>query len=47
LTNADLVYADLTNANLFYAIVTNAYFYGTTWSNTIWTDGIAYDTNQA
>jgi uncharacterized protein YjbI with pentapeptide repeats len=37
----------LTNANFGGAIVTNADFYNTIWSNTIWTDGIAYDTNQS
>ena len=47
LTNAYLGNADLSGANFEYAIVTNADFWGTTWSNTIWTDGFAYNTNQA
>ena len=57
LTNADLRVADLTYANLYGANLTDADFSGanvtsasfsyTTWSNTIWTDGVAYDTNQA
>ena len=47
LTNADLRYADLTNADFTSATVTNADFYGTTWSSTIWTDGFAYNSNQA
>jgi uncharacterized protein YjbI with pentapeptide repeats len=45
--NADLRNADLTDASFRFATVTNANFFGTTWSNTIWTDGVAYDTNQA
>ena len=47
LTDADLSYADLTDADFYSATVTNADFTGTTWSNTMWTDGVAYDTNQA
>ncbi len=47
LTDADLNNADLTDADFTYATVTNANFTGTTWSSTIWTDGIAYNTNQA
>ena len=42
--NADLSYADFTGLNMG-----NTYwnFAGSTWYNTIWTDGIAYNTNQA
>ncbi len=47
LTNANLYDADLTGADFTSATVTNARFLYTTWSNTIWTDGIAYNTNQA
>jgi uncharacterized protein YjbI with pentapeptide repeats len=47
LTDAYLGYADLTNADFTSATVTNADFFYTTWSNTIWTDGVAYNTNQA
>ena len=47
LTDADLRYADLTDAAFDSATVTNANFGSTTWSNTIWTDGVAYNTNQA
>ena len=47
LTGAYLGYADLTDAYFTSATVTNADFIGTTWSNTIWTDGVAYNTNQA
>ena len=47
LTYADLWSADLTNANFEFATVTNADFGATVWSNTIWTDGVAYNTNQA
>ena len=47
LTDAYLRYANLTDANLNAATVTNANFGYTIWSNTIWTDGVAYNTNQA
>ena len=57
LTYANLRYADLTYAQFSSADLTNADFYGatvhgtgfggTTWSNTVWTDGVAYDTRQA
>ena len=40
--DADLSYADFTDA-----IVTDARFSSTYWYQTIWTDGIAYDENQA
>ena len=47
LTNAVLHNADLTNADFTSATVTNAFFGNTIWSNTIWIDGVAYNTNQA
>jgi len=47
LTNVYIRFSDLTDANFDSATVTNADFTSTTWSNTVWTDGIAYDTNQA
>ena len=47
LTDADLLSANLTGANFTGAIVTNADFYGTYWHQTVWTDGVAYDENQA
>ena len=40
--DADLSYTDFTDA-----IVTNADFGSTYWYQTIWTDGVAYDGNQA
>ena len=52
LTDAFLRYADFTDAFLRYAdftdaIVTDADFTNTYWYQTIWTDGIVYDENQA
>ena len=47
LTNTLFSSADLTNADFYGATVYDTVFGGTTWSNTIWIDGIAYDTNQA
>ena len=47
LTFATLRYADLSNADFTSATVMNADFENTVWSNTIWTDGVAYNTNQA
>ena len=57
LTGADLYAADLTDADLYAAnlkfadfedaIVTDADFSGNYWHQTIWTNGIRYDTNQA
>ena len=52
LTYANLDEAKLTGANLEYAdftdaFVTTAYFANTYWYQTIWTDGVAYDENQA
>ena len=42
LRNANLSSADFTGAN-----VLNAIFIDTYWHQTIWTDGVAYDENQA
>ena len=52
LTGIDLSYANLTGAMLHYAdftdaIVTDSDFTDTYWYYTIWTDGVAYDENQA
>ena len=53
LISANLTGANLTGADLRYdadftdAIVDDAIFTGTSWEWTIWTDGVAYDENQA
>jgi uncharacterized protein YjbI with pentapeptide repeats len=47
LTYAHFIEADLSNADFTLATVTNANFLGTVWSNTMWTDGNTYNTNQA
>ena len=57
LYNSELIGADLTGANLTGAvlhhtdftdaIVTDSDFTGTAWYNTIWTDGVSYNENQA
>ena len=53
LTDATLTYATLRYADLSYADFTGALsatyadFENTVWLNTIWTDGVAYNTNQA
>jgi uncharacterized protein YjbI with pentapeptide repeats len=48
LTYATLRYADLSYADFTGALgATYADFENTVWLNTIWTDGVAYNTNQA
>ena len=47
LTDADLSYADLKFAFFYYATVTDADFSYTYWHQTMWTDGLRYDSNQA
>ena len=47
LTDANLSYADLQFALFEDAIVNNANFDFSWWYQTVWTDGIRYDTNQS
>ena len=43
LTGTNLSYADFSGGNFANAIITDATFFGASWSQTIWIDGLSYD----